>query len=65
VVEALVSEFSYHATKDGSVLIDWRGRTVTTLRGQEARRFLRRAETEDEQALMQRATGNFKRGNER
>ena len=57
--------FSYRATKDGSVLIDWQGRTVTTLRGEDARRFLRRAEREDEQALMQRATGNFKRGNER
>ena len=61
----MTTHFSYRATKDGTVLIDWQGRTVRTLRGETASRFLRRAEREDEQALMQRATGNFKRGNER
>ena len=60
-----MSEFSYRSSKAGDVFISWSGRVVTTLRGEDARRFLRRAETEDEQALMQRATGNFKRGNER
>jgi hypothetical protein len=61
----VTTAFAYRATKDGSVFIDWQGRTVTTLRGDDAVRFLRRLEREDEQALMQRATGNFKRGNER
>ena len=60
-----MSEFSYRSSKAGDVFISWSGRVVATLRGEEARRFLRRAETEDEQALMQRATCNFKRGNER
>jgi hypothetical protein len=62
------SRFEYHSVKDGSVFIWWQGRPVTTLRGEEASRFTRRLENADEQgaqAVMQRATGNFKRGNER
>jgi hypothetical protein len=62
------AEFSWRSTKDGRVLIDWGGRTVTTLAGQRASRFLDdvgRASEEDEQLLLARATGNFKRGNER
>jgi hypothetical protein len=50
------------------VRISWRGRVVTTLAGDAAARFRRQAEdTADEaaQQLMARATGNFKRGNER
>jgi len=60
--------FSYAETKDGKVFISWQGRTVTTLAGEGARRFLSRAEGLDadgRQQLMARATGNFKRGNER
>ena len=60
--------FSYAETKDGKVFISWQGRTVTTLAGEGARRFLSRAESLDadgRQQLMARATGNFKRGNER
>jgi hypothetical protein len=63
-----VSDFSYRATKDEKVFISWNGRTVTTLSGPKARRFLaeaERADAEGEQLLMARATGNFKRGNER
>jgi hypothetical protein len=61
-------QFSYRATKEGKVLIDWQGRTVTTLAGGEAQRFLARAWSADarsEQQLLARATGNFKHGNER
>lgn len=60
--------FSYRAAKDGTVFINWHGRCVTTLRGQDAERFLQRAEQAGDrqaQSLMARATGNFKRGNER
>ena len=60
--------FSYVATKDGKVFISWQGRTVTTLAGDGAARFLARADGLDAkglQQLMARATGNFKRGNER
>ncbi len=61
-------EFSYQATKNDTVFISWQGRTVTTLRGEPARRFLARAsglDDEGKQDLMLRATGNFKHGNER
>lgn len=60
--------FSFRQTKDGQVMISWEGRWVVTLKGQEAQRFLRRAERASEadlQLLMAKATGNFKRGNER
>jgi hypothetical protein len=61
-------EFGWQATKDGRVRITWHGRVVTTLVGAAAARFVRQAEGADEetvQALLARATGNFKRGNER
>ena len=60
--------FSYAETKNGKVFIAWEGRRVTTLAGEAARRFRSRAEgldAEGLQQLMARATGNFKRGNER
>jgi hypothetical protein len=63
-----VGEFGWQATKDGRVRISWRGRVVTTLAGDAAARFRRQAEDADDetaQQLMARATGNFKRGNER
>ena len=61
-------EFSFRERGDGTVAISHRGRVVTTLRREAARRFLARAAGADEdgrQQLMARATGNFKRGNER
>jgi hypothetical protein len=63
-----VSTFSYRATKSGEVHIDWQGRTVTTLRGAKAASFLAHADGADDEArqeLLRRATGNFKRGNQR
>jgi hypothetical protein len=60
-----VSTFSYQASKDDTVRISWKGRVVTTLRGREAVRFLDEIERGDEQLVMAKATGNFKRGNER
>jgi hypothetical protein len=61
-------EFGWQATKDGRVRITWRGRVVTTLAGAAAAHFVHQTEGADEdtvQALLARATGNFKRGNER
>ena len=54
--------------RDGTVEILWKGRRATTLAGKIAEKFLEVAPTEDEQGqqlLMAKATGNFKRGNER
>jgi hypothetical protein len=60
--------FDWSRTKDGRVRISRDGRVVTTLAGGDARRFLNRAEDADPesaQQLMARATGNYRRGNER
>jgi hypothetical protein len=60
--------FSYRASSNGLVQIAYQGKTVTTFRGREAARFLARVESADErtaQLAMAKATGNFKRGNER
>ena len=60
-----MTTFTYAAAKDDTVRISWNGRVVTTLRGERARRFLYEVDRGDEQLVMAKATGNFKRGNER
>jgi hypothetical protein len=60
--------FSFSETRAGLVQIAYLGKVVTTLARREASRFLARVETLDRNAaqlLMAKATGNFKRGNER
>ena len=46
-------------------MITHHGRRATVLRGQAAARFLDEVERGDDQELMARATGNYRRGNER
>lgn len=61
-------EFSYSVTKDGRVRIAFRGRHVVTVAGARGGRLASRLATagdEEAQQLLARATGNFKRGNER
>jgi hypothetical protein len=61
-------EFSHSVTKDGRVRIAFRGRHVVTVAGSRAARLsakLAGAGREETQQLLARATGNFKRGNER
>lgn len=57
--------FTFEVWKNGDVVIKHHGRVATTLRGARASSFLADVGTVDEQALMARATGNYKRGNER
>lgn len=60
--------FSYRPRKDGRVAIFWRNQPATVLTGKLAERFLEaapEASEQERQLLMARATGNFKRGNER
>jgi hypothetical protein len=57
--------FAFEARKSGEVAIFHHGRLATTLRKETAARFLKDAKTGDPQELMARATGNYKRGNER
>jgi hypothetical protein len=63
-----MSTFSYRASADRSVHISWGGSVVTVLGGPAAERFLERVADADEDAaqmLMAKATGQFKRGNEK
>lgn len=60
--------FVHRVTKDGTVLISWQGRTVTTVSGAAAAKLVSRLDAADRrevQHLLARATGNFRRGNER
>jgi hypothetical protein len=57
--------FAYRVTKDGRILIDRGGRTVTVVAGRAAEALeakLRRADTAAVQQLLARATGNYRRG---
>ena len=60
-----MSAFEYRVRKDGDVVIHHHGRQVTVLRGKAATRFLADVERRDPQEVMARATGNYRRGNER
>ncbi|MEM7098978.1 MAG: hypothetical protein AAF541_12025 [Pseudomonadota bacterium] len=60
--------FDYQETKSGLVQIAYKGKTVTTLKGKEAQKFLDKTRGQDVRAAqlaMAKATGHFKRGNER
>lgn len=60
--------FTYQANKEDKVFIYWRGKQIMILKGKESRNFIRRISGLDhkgEQLVMAKATGNFKRGNER
>lgn len=60
--------FDYSQTKDGKILIRRGGRLVVTVAGDRARELsarLERADEDGKQQLLARATGNYRRGNER
>ncbi|MBA3347484.1 MAG: hypothetical protein H0T13_02885 [Actinobacteria bacterium] len=60
--------FSYRARNDGTVAIFWKRIPATVLAGKLAENFLAavpEATDAEQQLLMVKATGNFKRGNER
>lgn len=60
--------FSFRVTKDHTVFLDYYGRQVKILKGTEAEKFLKRINaaenSTEEQIVMAKITGNFKRGNE-
>jgi hypothetical protein len=56
--------FAY-TERGGDVVITHHGAKATVLRGSAARRFLEAVKRHDPQLVMAKATGNFKRGNER
>ena len=60
--------FGFRVSKSGEVQIRRHGKTVTTLRDFAAQEFLANIEglpEDEQQQLMARYTGNYKRGNER
>ena len=60
--------FTYVITKDKRVFISYEGKQVVALGGKKAEDFVRRilaAEGKEAQLIMAKATGNFKRGNEK
>ena len=61
--------FAARVTGTDRVLISWDGRVVVTLAGGDARQTIHRLESarsdEEAQLVLAKATGNFKRGNER
>ena len=61
--------FKYRVSKDNMVFLDYYGKQVKILKGKEAEKFLKRIhaaeDTTEEQLIMAKITGNFKRGNER
>lgn len=61
-------EFSYRLTASGVLLVRWGGREVRRVAGSRARALaaeLASATPVEAQQVLARATGNFKRGNER
>jgi hypothetical protein len=57
--------FSYVRRSNGEIVISHHGRQAAVLRGRAAERFAAEVVAGDDQELMARATGNYKRGNER
>lgn len=61
--------FSFRKSKDGKIMLFYKGRNIKTIAGKEASAFLKKAEAltaaKDLQLLLAKATGNFKMGNER
>lgn len=60
--------FRYQLTKNEKVFIYYENKMVTTLKGKQALKFLKKVEGKPmkaQQLAMAKATGNFKRGNER
>lgn len=57
--------FTFEVRKSGEVVIRHHGRVAATLRGRRAADFIDETGRVDDQELMARLTGNYKRGNER
>ena len=59
--------FAYRITSSGEVRIDRDGRSIVMVRGAAARKLAAQLGLDEarDQRLLARATGNYKRGNER
>lgn len=59
------SGFAWSERKNGDVVITHNGSVASVLRGRKAASFVADVDSGDDQELMARLTGNYKRGNER
>ncbi len=61
--------FTHHVSKDGTVRVSRGGRVIAAVGGPRGERLIRAIEAagtdHDVQPLLARATGNYRRGNER
>ena len=60
--------FTYREGKDNKLFIYWYGKQVKVLKGKQAQKLLTKIaglDHKEAQLVMAKATGNFKRGNER
>ncbi len=61
--------FSYKVQKDQKIHLFWEGKSVKIIKEVEAKKFLARMESaadmKEQQLIMAKLTGNFKRGNEK
>ncbi|WP_283750656.1 hypothetical protein [Bacillus cereus] len=61
--------FHYRVTKKNIVLIEYYGKQIIILKGNDAEKFLNKinriSNEKEKQLIMAKITGNFKRGNER
>jgi hypothetical protein len=62
---ASANGFSWKQRKNGEIVIEHHSRRAAVLRGRRAADFLLAITNSDDQEVMARATGNYKRGNER
>lgn len=64
----IADPFDYRVTKQGGVIVSRGGRAVMTVGGRDAARLvaaLQGADESEAQHLLARASGNYRRGNER
>lgn len=61
--------FHYRITKNNILLIEYYGKQIMALKGNDAEKFLNKINhannDKEKQLIMAKITGNFKRGNER
>ncbi|AHA06721.1 MULTISPECIES: hypothetical protein [Bacillus] len=61
--------FHYRITKNNIVFIEYYGKQIMILKGNDAEKFLNKINhannDKEQQLIMAKITGNFKRGNER
>ncbi len=60
--------FSYSLNKDGKMMISYQGKNILILKGKKAGQMAKKLENKsdfDQQLVLAKLTGNFKRGNEK